>query len=681
MIARNPDNSADWLDPKVIRQGQQLLAACLRKPVRPLAQFATEEIILPRGPHRGQRYRLARFPAARLWFDLLDARQWLYYVATGPTQSGKTLNCFTIPIMYALFERREDVIVGLPHLDMANDKWVKDIKPAIEASRYRLQLPQRGEGSRGGKVRTVKFSHGPTLTFMSFGGDDKARAGETAPNVIITETDGGDEASTTSDESNPIDQLCARAGAFDLGAWVIMECTVSTTDGATWSRYQAGTASRIIRPCPHCDSWVTPERPHFRGWREAENEVDAGEQAAFHCPDCERPWTDQQRFEANDRSRLVHRGQEVAPDGEIVGQPAKTRTLGFRWSAVDNPFRSSAMLGSMEWAAVRERDRDNATKRMDQFQYAVPWQPPESEEDEQLDPYAAASRIGETRRGIVPADHEVVTVGVDLRKRQLHWVAIAWQDDGTCRVIDYGIQPVHSDQLGAKAGILAALRHFRDELLAAGFRCDVDGRVRHADQVWIDAGYQADAVHAFVVECNQLDDLVNVFRPCVGRGSGKQYRRPFAAKTKRTKAIPYAGEEFYFSLQLNRIPAVTLVVVNADHWKTFVHDRLKTPVYDEGGVVQSGAMSFFISEGGGHSEFCRHLAAEYPVRTFVPDKGEVTLWHVSSRTNHWFDATYLASTAARFCGVEVAGVQVDMAAAPAAVVDDLQTPDGRQFFE
>jgi hypothetical protein len=40
----------------------------------------------------------------------------------------------------------------------------------------------------------------------------------------------------------------------------------------------------------------------------------------------------------NRAGRLVHRGQEVAPDGTIVGDLPPTKTLGFRWSAFQNTF-------------------------------------------------------------------------------------------------------------------------------------------------------------------------------------------------------------------------------------------------------------------------------------------------------------------------------------------------------
>jgi hypothetical protein len=87
----------------------------------------------------------------------------------------------------------ETVICGLPDMDMASDKWNMDILPVLEQSRYRDLMPQRGGGSRGGKVESVKFTNGATLKFMSGGGSDKSRAGFTSRVVVVTETDGMDQ--------------------------------------------------------------------------------------------------------------------------------------------------------------------------------------------------------------------------------------------------------------------------------------------------------------------------------------------------------------------------------------------------------------------------------------------------------------------------------------------------------
>src|SRR3990172_797847 len=157
--------------------------------VRPISQWVEEEIIVPTGRHRREPYRHASRPVSRIWFAEFDKNYWWRTAVMAPTQNGKTFMGYAIPILYHLFELGETVIIGLPDMRMANDKWERDLLPIILASRYRALLPAKGEGSRGGKVKSsVTFTNGAMLRFMSAGGGDKARAGFAGCRVVaITE--------------------------------------------------------------------------------------------------------------------------------------------------------------------------------------------------------------------------------------------------------------------------------------------------------------------------------------------------------------------------------------------------------------------------------------------------------------------------------------------------------------
>src|SRR5450432_2600087 len=72
--------------------------------LRSMREFAEAEIVIPDGPFAGRRFRCSRQPYTGLWFDAVDSGHWQRCVATGPTQSGKTLSCFVIPLLYHLFE-------------------------------------------------------------------------------------------------------------------------------------------------------------------------------------------------------------------------------------------------------------------------------------------------------------------------------------------------------------------------------------------------------------------------------------------------------------------------------------------------------------------------------------------------------------------------------------------------
>lgn len=557
--------------------------------------------------------------------------------------------------MWHLFEIGETVIVGLPDADMAADKWREDLRPAIERSRYRDLLPTKGGGSRDGDSLAIRFRHGRTLRFMTGGGGDKSRSAFTARVLVVTEADGLDEAGGGSREADKLSQLEARTRAYGDRRVIYQECTVSVDVGATWRGYTRGSASRIATPCPHCGSFVTLEREHFVGWQDAEDEFAAAEAGRFACYECGVVWSDEDRRAANVGSVLVHKGQSIGEDGSVVGEAPRTRTLGFRWSAVNNLFAASSAIASDEWRAAKADDEDNAEKMMRQFVWALP-HVPDRADVAPLEVRDICRRSSGLARGVVPEWAAFLTVGLDLGKWLCHWSAIAWSSDGRGAVIDYGRAEVASEELGAERGVLVCLRELRDTFLAGW--SDAAGKAWKPHQVWVDAGYLTDVVYAFARE--SVEPAGVRFRPAVGRGHSQvraqSYRRP-----KTTGSIVrHIGEDYHISRVKDA--RVDLVEVNADAWKSWLHERLSTP------PTEPGALTLFDSEWNDHLSWAKHVTAEKRVEEFVAGKGFATRWIRERKNNHWFDATYNAAAAAHFCGVRLVEEDATPKAKPVTLV-------------
>jgi phage terminase large subunit GpA-like protein len=418
-----------------------------------------------------------------------------------------------------------------------------------------------------------------------------------------------------------------------------MECTVSTEQGRTWQEYQKGTKSRIVLPCPHCHKRVSPEREHLTGWQGAESQAAARSTSAFSCPSCGQVWSDGDRAQANTAARLLHEGQTIDDAGAVGGALPQTDTLGFRWSAVNNLFLTAGEVAADEWRASHSTDEENSERELRQFVWCLPVLPTKLNQTS-LEVNELASRIIDLPRGIVPTAAECVTVGIDLGKFLVHWIAVAWSKGASGHVLDYGRAEVASDSFGVEQALMVTLRELKEMLAVEGWpKSSATGQRVLPQQVWIDSGYMPQVVYAFCHESGER------FRPAIGRGAAQQHRQWYNRPTQTGSIVRYIGEGYH----ANWLPAegVALIEVDSDHWKTWVHQRLSTP------LDKPGALTLFNAQPHEHLSLAKHLTAETKTEEFIAGKGVVVKWERIRRQNHWFDALYNACTAGHGCGVRL----------------------------
>jgi phage terminase large subunit GpA-like protein len=412
----------------------------------------------------------------------------------------------------------------------------------------------------------------------------------------------------------------------------------STETGRTWQEYVQGTQSRIALPCPSCRTWVTPEREHLTGWQGAESQVAARASGAFSCPECSEVWSQEQRNRANAGARLVHAGQSITDEGPFEGELKPTDTLGFRWSAVNNLFLTAGEIAADEWRASRAIDEENAEREMRQFVWCLPVVP-DKQDETPVDAHALATRTIALPRGIVPDDAKYITAAVDLGKYLLHWIVVAWSAQARGHVVDYGRIEVASEDLGVEQALLIALREFRDLAQEGWAIGHEDGNRKQPDAAWVDSGYMTSVVYNFARESGDK------FRPAIGRGAAQQRQQWYSRPTRTGSVVRHIGEGYH--LNFLRSEKLRLVEIDADHWKTWVHQRLVTPLGSD------GAMTLFEATPQQHLALAKHLTAEVKTEEFVTGKGVVVKWERLRRQNHWFDALYNACCAGHYVGVRL----------------------------
>ena len=271
-----------------------------------------------------------------------------------------------------------------------------------------------------------------------------------------------------------------------------------------------------------------------------------------------------------------------------------------------------------------------------------------------------AKKTNGMKRGEVAIGCNHLTMFIDVQQKLLFYVVVAWEDDFTGHVIDYGAYPdqkrmfftlrdarrtlaMQARGAGLEGSIYAGLEKLTDDFLAREWRRD-DGAYVKIGRCLVDAnwGSSTDVVYQF---CRQSNHAALLF-PSHGRFVGassipfSEYKRKRGDRVGHNWRIPnVAGKR-----------AIRHVVYDTNYWKSFIHTRLVVPMGDK------GCLSLFGQKADTHSLFAEHLTAEYRVRT--EGRGRtVDEWKMrpAQFDNHWFDCLVGSAVAGSIQGVVLPG--------------------------
>lgn len=257
------------------------------------------------------------------------------------------------------------------------------------------------------------------------------------------------------------------------------------------------------------------------------------------------------------------------------------------------------------------------------------------------------SRISGFDKHICPANTLAITAAIDIGKYICHWVVIAWTNNATGCVIDYGRAEVantdvDSDDQAIEKAIYRTLLQFRDWIINVEFE-DASGAKRKIDRVFCDSGDYTQSVYEFIRQIGH-----GIFAPTKGLG---KYKQP----QTQNESIRVGRHLHAHYMPSDR---VWLHLLDADYWKRFVHERFLTPTFDDENMLRAGSLSLYQPHGSkDHLTFSQHIVAEEWVTDFKKGKGERCYWMVHNRNNHYLDATAMAAAAASLHGVSpLAGI-------------------------
>ena len=285
-------------------------------------------------------------------------------------------------------------------------------------------------------------------------------------------------------------------------------------------------------------------------------------------------------------------------------------------------------------------------KFQDEIAFASEYQndplPEETGGDALLSIDEICGKVNGLAKGRVPLKCDRMSMFVDVQKALLYYMVIAWAEDFTGAVIDYGtfpdqhrrefsladanptIQSLYPDA-GLEGGLYAALNALTEDYLGREWERE-DGAMLKIERAMVDAnwGQSTDVVYEF---CRR-SPYAGILLPSHGRYVG-------ASSKPMTEYRKQPGDRLGFNWMMPSVTgkrAIRHVIYDTNYWKSFIHARLAVPTGDKGSLTLYGRIP------GVHQLLAEHLTAEYRVKT--QGRGRtVDEWKLKPQRsdNHWLD--------------------------------------------
>lgn len=285
----------------------------------------------------------------------------------------------------------------------------------------------------------------------------------------------------------------------------------------------------------------------------------------------------------------------------------------------------------------------------------------------------ARKRNGLERRA-VPIGRDHLTAFIDVQGNMLYWMVVAWSQDFTGDIIDYGTWPEQRTdhftkrdarrtlkkefpKLGQMGQIYAGLGKLTGELRNRPW-IRADGARMHIGRCLVDAqwGNSTDTIYKFCRE----SDWQGILMPSHGRGL-RAADKPWEQYTKREGEL--LGNHWMLpSIKGKR--AIRHVSIDTNWYKTFVHERLTIGLGDPGCLALFGSKPRPGVADDLHRLLGEHLTAEYCVKNTANGR-TVQEWRAKpgGPDNDWLDCLVGAAVGASMLGCSALGP-----AKPAAAV-------------
>jgi phage terminase large subunit GpA-like protein len=341
--------------------------------------------------------------------------------------------------------------------------------------------------------------------------------------------------------------------------------------------------------------------------------LEAGREAFLECPSCHGVVEDHHKTEMNARGRYVAPGQSIDKAGVVHGAPHESKSISYWCSGLASPFVSFGERIAVLVEAQQSGD-DAMVQQAINAGFGELFSPGGGEVPEWME-IKEKSRLSLYNRGEVPDDVMYLTLTCDVQRSSIPWVIRGWGARATSWLINYGY--LRGDT--AEEEIWNALA----DLVTTPIN-DIPIKL-----CFVDSGFRPGKTDTLPI--NRIYEFCRRFQRRVRptKGSSTTMRTPLIFS--KIEVSRKDGKAAKYGLDLVRL--------DTDHWKSWVHERLRWPEDHVGG--------WHIFRGV-DDDYCHQLVSEARLKK---PSGKVE-WVQRSRDNHFFDAEAMQAAAGYLLNVQ-----------------------------
>ena len=409
--------------------------------------------------------------------------------------------------------------------------------------------------------------------------------------------------------------VAAKDEASGLFFWVVAEA--EDIESPIWQLWQQGTRHHWVWPCPHCEIYFVPRFNLLRYPLKA-TPLEAARETFLECPNCGGVIEDSHKAEMNARGRYVAPGQSIDKAGVVSGDPPDTKAISFWVSGLASPFVTFGERVAVLVEAQQSGD-DAMVQQAVNAGFGELYSPGGGEVPEWME-IKEKSRAATYKRGEVPKDVLYLTLTADVQKHSIPWVIRGWGARATSWLVNYGI--LHGDTVDEEIwGTLGDLLITPVENVPIKL-------------AFIDSGFRPGKTDTLPL--NRVYEFCRRFprrvRPT--KGANMPMRTPLLISKIEVRRKD--GRAANFGLDLMRL--------DTDHWKSWVHERLRWPDDRIGG--------WHVFKGV-DDDYCHQLVSEARLKH---PTGKIE-WVQRSRANHFLDCEAMQAAAGYLLNVQRIALQ------------------------